>query len=54
MSVSGGTINTGHGVIVVKTTATSDDSAVSRLIRLVEEAQINRSDTEKLVDRLAK
>ena len=54
MSVSGGTINTGLGQLVVKTTSTSDDSAVSRLIRLVEEAQINRSDTEKMVDRFAK
>ena len=54
MNVSGGTINSGSGQIVVKTTATSEDSAMSRLIRLVEEAQINRSDTEKMVDRFAK
>lgn len=54
MQVSGGTANCGSGVLVVRTTATSDDSAVSRLIRLVEEAQINRSDTEKMVDIFAK
>ena len=54
MPVAGGTINSGTGMLVVKTTATSEDSAVARLIRLVEEAQINRSDTEKMVDRFAK
>jgi len=54
MSVSGGTINTGNTQLVVKITATSNNSAVSRLIRLVEEAQSNRSDTEKLVDSFAK
>ena len=53
-SVSGGTINSGNAQIVVQTTRTSDDSAVSRLIRLVEEAQANRSDTEKIVDSFAK
>lgn len=54
MNVSGGTINAGNTQLVVKTTATSNDSAVSRLIRLVEEAQSNRSDTEKSVDSFAK
>ncbi|KAL7517971.1 hypothetical protein ACHAWX_002839 [Stephanocyclus meneghinianus] len=53
MRVSGGTINL-TGQLIVKTTATSDNSAVSRLIRLVEEAQINRSETEKMVDRFAR
>jgi len=52
--VSGGTINTGSTQLVVKTTATSESSAVSRLIRLVEEAQSNRSETEKMVDTFAK
>jgi Cd2+/Zn2+-exporting ATPase len=52
--VSGGTINTGSTQLVVKTMATSDSSAVSRLIRLVEEAQSNRSETEKMVDAFAK
>jgi len=52
--VSGGTINCGSTQLVVKTTATSDSSAVSRLIRLVEEAQSNRSETEKMVDTFAK
>jgi Cd2+/Zn2+-exporting ATPase len=52
--VSGGTVNSGNTQIVVQTTRTSDDSAVSRLIRLVEEAQANRSETEKIVDSFAK
>jgi hypothetical protein len=33
---------------LIKTTATSNNSAVSRLIRLIEEAQTNRSETEKV------
>lgn len=47
-SVSGGTVNCGVSPLTVKTTATADNSAVSRLIRLVEEAQGNRSATEKV------
>jgi Cd2+/Zn2+-exporting ATPase len=52
--VSGGTINSGNTQLVVRTTSTADNSAVARLIRLVEEAQANRSPTEKLVDEFAK
>ena len=52
--VSGGTINTGKAQLLVKATSTSDDSAVSRLIRLVEEAQSNRSPTENFIDAFAK
>ncbi|KAG7346359.1 heavy metal translocating P-type ATPase [Nitzschia inconspicua] len=51
--VRGGTINSGNTQILVQTIRSSSNSAVSRLIRLVEEAQANRSDTEKLVDRFA-
>ena len=36
--------------LLVRTTWTAEDSAVARLIRLVEEAQANRSATEKLVE----
>lgn len=50
----GGTINSGLRQLVVRTTSTADDSAVARLIRLVEEAQLNRSETEKRVDEFAK
>jgi Cd2+/Zn2+-exporting ATPase len=52
--VSGGTINSGNMQLLVRTTASADDSAVARLIRLVEEAQANRSETEKLVDEFAR
>ena len=53
-TVSGGTINSGMGELVVRTTATADNSAVAKLIRLVEEAQMNRSLTEKWWTRLQK
>ncbi len=52
--VSGGTINSGSTQLVVKATATVDNSAVGRLIRLVEEAQANRSPTEQIVDDFAR
>lgn len=53
-NVAGGTLNSGSTRLVVKTTSTSNNSAIARLIRLVEEAQANRSETEKLVDAFAK
>jgi Cd2+/Zn2+-exporting ATPase len=53
-TISGGTINIGQTQLVVKTTSTVEDSAVSRLIRLVEEAQSNRSPTEKMIDSFAR
>mmetsp|Transcript_17193 Transcript_17193/g.26613 ORF Transcript_17193/g.26613 Transcript_17193/m.26613 type:complete len:1152 (+) Transcript_17193:114-3569(+) len=53
-TVNGGSINIGSTQLVVKTTSTVEDSAVSRLIRLVEEAQANRSPTEKLIDSFAR
>jgi Cd2+/Zn2+-exporting ATPase len=52
--VSGGTVNSGTTQLMVRTTSTAENSAVSRLIKLVEEAQANRSETEKLVDEFAK
>ena len=52
--VSGGTVNSGLSELLVRTTSTSENSAVSRLIRLVEEAQTNRSETEKMVDEFAR
>lgn len=38
----------------MKTTALSIDSAVARMVRLVEEAQAQRSSTEMLVEKIAK
>jgi len=52
--VSGGTINSGMNELLIRTTSSSENSAVSRLIRLVEEAQANRSETERMVDEFAK
>ena len=53
-TVNGGTVNSGQGAIKVRTTAKSDDSAMARLISLVEEAQTNRSETEQLIDNFAR
>lgn len=40
--------------MTVKSTALSEDSAVARMVRLVEEAQSQRSHTELLVEQIAK
>ena len=40
--------------LTVTCTSTTENSTVSKLIELVEEAQANRSPTEKLVDEFAK
>ncbi|GKY93554.1 hypothetical protein MPSEU_000322800 [Mayamaea pseudoterrestris] len=53
-SVSGGTINIGSTRLIMRTTSTVDDSAVSRLVRLVEEATANMSPTEKMIDSFAR
>ena len=52
--VSGGGINIGSTQLVIRTTTSVEDSAVSRLIRLVEEAQANQSPTEKMIDGFAR
>ena len=51
--VSGGTINSGLSQLSIKTTSTADDSAVARLVHLVEDAQSNTSPTEQLIDKFA-
>ena len=51
--VSGGTINTGNTPLKIKTTATTNNSAIAKLLRIVEEAQSNRSRTEAMVDSIA-
>jgi len=53
-TVRGGTINIGISPLVVRTITSVDDSAVARLIRLVEDAQSNRSKTEIVVDTFAR
>lgn len=42
------------GYLTIKTTALSADSAVARMVKLVEEAQHQRSNTELLVEKIAK
>jgi len=51
-SVSGGTINL-TGYLEVCCSAVAEDSAVARLVKLVQDAQMQRSPTEQMVDRLA-
>ncbi|KAL3685647.1 hypothetical protein R1sor_003669 [Riccia sorocarpa] len=42
------------GYLTVRTTALAEDSAVSRMVRLVEDAQTQHSRTEQLVEKIAK
>ncbi|MCL7029638.1 hypothetical protein MKW94_025420 [Papaver nudicaule] len=51
--VLAGTINL-NGYISVKTTALAEDCAVSKMAKLVEEAQNSRSKTQRLIDNCAK
>ena len=50
--VIGGTIN-GEGSLRVRVTATGEDTALAGVMRLVEEAQISKSDTQVLADKAA-
>ena len=51
--VFAGTINQ-DGVIRVKVTATAQDNTISRVVRLVEEAQESKAPSERFVDRFAR
>eukprot|EP00557_Chaetoceros_sp_GSL56_P007058 CAMPEP_0176504372 /NCGR_PEP_ID=MMETSP0200_2-20121128/15895_1 /TAXON_ID=947934 /ORGANISM="Chaetoceros sp., Strain GSL56" /LENGTH=1165 /DNA_ID=CAMNT_0017903793 /DNA_START=165 /DNA_END=3663 /DNA_ORIENTATION=- len=53
-AVSGGTINAGISPLKIRIVSLVEDSAVSRLVRLVEESASNRSPTEQIVDAFAK
>ena len=50
--VSGGTVSV-TGYVEVACTAEVEDSAVARMVKLVQDAQMQRSPTEQLVDQLA-
>lgn len=50
--VFAGTINT-DAVLRIEVTATSDDNTISRVIRLVEEAQESKAPTQRFIDRFS-
>lgn len=52
-AVIGGTVNVGNGSLRVKLTAVGDDSTLSGIMRLVNEAQSSKSRTQLLADRAA-
>lgn len=49
-AVYGGTIN-GSGALEVRVTRLADESAIARLIRMVEEAQGQKAGTQRIIDR---
>lgn len=51
--VIAGTINTGNGSLRVRVTAVGDETALSGIMRLVDEAQRSKSETQLLADRAA-
>ncbi len=51
--VYAGTIN-GDGHVVFKTTSLSDDTTIARIIRLVEDAQSHRAESERWIDKFAR
>jgi Cu2+-exporting ATPase len=51
--VIGGTVNEGSGSLRVNVTATGEDTALSGIMRLVQEAQESKSKTQLLADRAA-
>ena len=51
-SVAAATINT-SGVLTVEATAVGDDTALSRIVQLVEDAQAGKSGAQRLADRIA-
>ena len=50
--VTGGAVN-GEGLIAVTTTAVGAESALARIVRLVEDAQAGKAPIQKLVDRVS-
>jgi copper-transporting P-type ATPase V len=51
-SVAGATINT-SGVLTVRATAIGADTALARIVRMVEDAQAGKSDMQRLADRVS-
>jgi len=52
--VSAGTINVGGGHLVIRATAMAKDSAVAKMLKLIEDAHASRSKTERRVETFAK
>jgi Cu2+-exporting ATPase len=52
-AVIAGTVNSGNGSLRVRVTAVGDDTALSGIMRLVDEAQKSKSTTQLLADRAA-
>lgn len=50
--VTGGSIN-GHGLITVRVTALGSETTLSRIIRMVEEAQMKKAPIQRLVDKVS-
>jgi Cu+-exporting ATPase len=50
--VTGGAVN-GEGLVVVQTTAVGAESALARIIRMVEDAQAKKAPIQQLVDRVS-
>lgn len=50
--VIGGSIN-GEGVLKIKITAVGSETVLARIIRLVEEAQVNKAPIQRLVDKIS-
>lgn len=53
MEVIGGTINEGDGSLRVQVTATGEETALAGIMRLVDEAQMSKSETQLLADKAA-
>jgi Cu+-exporting ATPase len=50
--VTGGSIN-GQGLLIVKVTALGNETTLSRIIRMVEEAQMKKAPIQRLVDKVS-
>jgi len=51
--VTGGAVN-GEGLLIIETTAIGQDSTLSRIIHLVEEAQAGKAPVQRLVDQISR
>lgn len=51
-AVIGGTLN-GEGMLLIRTTATGAETAISRIVRLIEQAQARKPPIQRTVDRIS-